>query len=96
MTIRATTVFFILFIVVVAPLGTIVFVSALLLFGMKPQTVFAPGWAVMSLLRTLGIHAPNAAGVAVTGALWWALLIGAGLVWERRRARRIPDSHDNP
>ena len=57
----------------------------LLLFGVQPRIVFAPGWAVKSFLEVCGIHAPNAVGVASTVALWWLLFAALGLAWERRR-----------
>jgi hypothetical protein len=84
---RAHPAFLFLFVVIVAPVGAVVVVAALLLFGMHPRSVFAPGWAVKSLLESLGIHAPNAVGVATTVGLWWLLFVAAGLVWEWRRAR---------
>ena len=77
--------FFVIFIVIVAPIGAAVVVAALLLFGVQPRIVFAPGWAVKSFLEVCGIHAPNAVGVASTVALWWLLFAALGLAWERRR-----------
>ena len=74
-----------IFIVIVAPIGAAVVVAALLLFGVQPRIVFAPGWAVKLFLEVCGIHAPNAVGVASTVALWWLLFAGLGLAWERRR-----------
>jgi len=68
------------FLFVLAPIGAAVFVAALLLFGVKPHYVFAPGFFVKSLL-----HAPNAVGVIVTVGLWWAIFAALGLWWERRR-----------
>ena len=85
---RAHPAFLILFVAIVAPLGAVVVVAALLLFGMHPRSVFAPGWAVKSFLESHGIHAPNAVGVATTVGLWWLLFVTAGLLWDRRRARR--------
>ena len=84
---RAHPAFLVLFVALVAPLGAVVVVSALLLFGMHPRSVFAPGWAVKSFLESFGIHAPNAVGVATTVGLWWLLFVTAGLAWEWHRAR---------
>jgi len=63
---------------VVAPIGAAVVISALLLFGVRPHLVFLPGFAVRGKLDTLGIHAPNAVGVLVTLVTWWAVLV---IVW---------------
>jgi hypothetical protein len=79
--------FLILFVAVAAPLGAVVVVAVLLLFGMNPRSVFALGWAVKGCLESLGIHAPNAVGVVTTVGSWWLLFVVAGLAWERRRAR---------
>lgn len=85
---RSGAAFLVLFIVLVAPLGAVVMVAALLLFGMHPRSVFAPGWAVKSSLESFGIHAPNAVGVATTVGLWWLLFVAMGLAWEWRRGDR--------
>ena len=79
--------FLALFIALVAPVGAVVVVAALLLFGMHPRSVFAPGWAMKSFLASLGVHAPNAVGVATTVGLWWLLFVAMGLAWEWRRGR---------
>ena len=73
---------FLIFCLLVAPVAAAVVVTALLLFGVSPRVVFAPGWAVKSFL-----HAPNAVGVASTVALWWLLFVAAGLAWELRKSR---------
>jgi hypothetical protein len=75
----------VIFFAVLAPVGAVVIVSALLLFGVKPHTVFAPGWAVLALLHRAGIHAPNGVGVAGTVILYWIVIGVIGLLWERRR-----------
>lgn len=72
------------FLLVLAPLGAVVLITALLLMGVAPGLVFAPGHAAMRLLGNLGFRAPNAAGVITTVASWWAVIAGAGLVWDRR------------
>jgi hypothetical protein len=74
-----------IFFLVLAPIGAVVIVCALLLFGVTAHVVFAPGWAVMSLLRHSGLHPPNAVGVGSTVAMWWLIIAVIGLLWERRR-----------
>jgi hypothetical protein len=62
----------------VAPIGAAVIISVLLLFGVTPHLVFLPGFAVRTKLAALGFHAPNAVGVLVTLAAWWAIIV---IVW---------------
>jgi hypothetical protein len=73
---------------VVAPIGAAVIISALLLFGVTPHTVFLPGFFVRAKLAALGIHAPNAIGVLTTLIVWWAILVIVWLavrkLWTRR------------
>lgn len=69
---------------VIAPIGSAVIISVLLLFGVTPHLVFLPGLAVKAKLAALGIHAPNAIGVLVTLVVWWALIV---IVW--LAARRV-------
>lgn len=82
---RAHPAFLAIFVVLVAPVGAVVVVSALLLFGVHPRVVFAPGWAVMSVLRSFGVRAPNAVGVVGTVGLWWLLFVASGVAWDRLR-----------
>ena len=63
---------------IVAPIGAAVVISALLLFGVPAHTVFLPGFFVKGKLEAFGFHAPNAVGVMATVALWWAIIV---LVW---------------
>jgi hypothetical protein len=77
-----------IFALVVAPVGAAVLVGALLLFGLQPHSVFAPGHAVLAFLRGRGIHAPNAVGVLTTVGLWWVVIVAAGLAWDRRPRRK--------
>jgi len=63
---------------VVAPIGAAVVISALLLFGVQPHTVFLFGFFVKGKLEALGFHAPKAVGVLATVALWWVIIV---LVW---------------
>jgi hypothetical protein len=77
--------FLLAFVFVVAPLGALVLITALLLFGVRPGLVFAPGHGVMRLVAMLGHRAPNAVGVITTAACWWLVIVVAGLAWDRRR-----------
>ena len=76
-----------IYVFVLAPIGAVVAVCAMLLFGVKPHSVFAVGFAIES---ALGPHVPNAVGVAGTVAIWWAAIVIVGLLWEwlRRRPAR--------
>ena len=81
---RGERAFLWIFLFVVAPIGAVVLVCAMLLFGMKPHTVFAVGFAVKSFL-----HAPNAVGVASTVLFWWLVIAALGLAWEWWRSRGV-------
>ena len=85
---RADTAFFAIFLVVLAPIGATVLVAALLLLGVEPRIVFAPGRAIRSLLELCGFHVANRVAVAGTVASCWAVFAALGLAWERRRRRR--------
>jgi hypothetical protein len=74
-----------IFLVVLAPIGAAVTVSALLLFGATPRVVFFPGQIAKSSLHALGIHAPNSVGVLSTVFVWWVVIVVLGLAWERWR-----------
>ena len=63
---------------IVAPIGAAVVISALLLLGVQPHTVFLFGFFVKGKMAALGFHAPKAVGVLATAALWWAIIV---LVW---------------
>ena len=79
---------------VVAPIGAVVIVSTLLLFGVKPHVVFLPGFAVKSRLEAFGFHVPNAVGVLTTVFLWWAIIV---LVWlGLRRLFRLDQRREFP
>ena len=73
-----------IYVFVLAPIGAVVAVFAMLLFGVKPHSVFAPGFAIKAIV---GPHAPNAVGVVGTVAVWWAAIVIVGLIWERLRKR---------
>lgn len=81
---RAHPAYLALFVFVVAPVGAAVIVSVLLLFGVPPHVVFAPGLALKAKL-----HAPNAIGVLTTVGIVWLVIVAAGLMWERARKRRL-------
>ena len=76
-----------LFLLVAGPIGAVVVVMALLLFGVKAHTVFIPGFALKHGLESIGLHVPNGVGVAGTVLLWWAIIAVVGLAWERMRRR---------
>ena len=79
---------FALFVLVLAPIGSAVVIMVLLLFGMQPATVFAPGSALKNILASWGVHAPNAVGVLSTVAAWWILFAALGIAWELRPKRK--------
>lgn len=85
MVVRAHRAFLAIFLLVLAPIGAVVLVSALLLFGVGPRVVFAPGRGVKSLIEMGGFHVPNAVGVVSTVICFWVIIAAAGLLWERRR-----------
>ncbi|HUO85725.1 MAG TPA: hypothetical protein VM534_11480 [Thermoanaerobaculia bacterium] len=89
MTSRDRPVFTVIFITVVAPTGAAVLIAVLLLFGVEPRLVFAPGHAVKSLLQTFGVSAPNAVGVVTTVAAWWVLILVLGFFWVRWSRRSV-------
>ena len=77
--------YWLIFLLVLAPIGAVVIIAALLLFGVDPHTVFLPGHALKAALSGRGIQAPNAVGVLTTVFVWWLILAAAGFVWERNR-----------
>jgi len=77
--VRRNPLFFWIFLFVVAPIGAVVIVCALLLFGVSAHMVFTPGRIVQTFL-----HAPRGVAVLTTVALWWAIIAVLGLAWERR------------
>jgi hypothetical protein len=85
MSVRAHPLFLGIFLIVLAPIGAAVLVAALLLFGVEPRLVFAPGRAVKSFFEVCGFHPANRVAVASTVAFWWAAFAAVGLAWERRR-----------
>jgi hypothetical protein len=85
---RASRAFFVIFMVVVAPVGAAVLITAVLLAGAPARLVFAPGHALMAVLDARGVHPPNAVGVVSTVALWWLAIVALGAAWEWRSGRR--------
>ena len=84
---RSDRLYLAIYVFVLAPIGAVVAVCAMLLFGVKPHSVFAPGFAIKS---AFGPRVPNAVGVAATVAIWWVAIVIAGLAWERLRTRKAP------
>lgn len=82
---RERPVYRVIFLFVLAPVGAVVLIAALLLFGVHPPAVFFVGFAVRGALARIGIHAPNAVGVLSTVCFWWAVIAALGLAWERSR-----------
>lgn len=87
MSARAHPAFLAIFLLILAPIGAVVVIAALLLFHVPPQMVFAPGRAVQWMLEAFGFHPANRVAVASTGAIVWAMIAAAGLLWDRRRRR---------
>ena len=80
---RAHPLYFWIFLLILAPIGAVVVISALLLFGVTPSVVFAPGNVIKSFLEICGLHVANRIAVAGTGAFFWAVIVAIGLVWDR-------------
>jgi hypothetical protein len=58
---------------VLAPVLAVVIISALMLFGVRPQVVFLPGFFLKSRF-----HVPNVIGVLSSGFVWWLAVVA---VW---------------
>ena len=67
-----------IYVFILAPIGAVVAICAMLLFGVKPAVVFAPGFAIRAVVG----HAAKAVGVIGTVAVWWAAIVMVGLIWE--------------
>ncbi|HYU25757.1 MAG TPA: hypothetical protein VEO74_11175 [Thermoanaerobaculia bacterium] len=85
MAVRAHPLFLWIFLLILAPVGAVVVVTLLLLLGVEPRLVFAPGRAVRSFLEFCSLHPANRVAVASTVGVLWAVIAAAGLAWERRR-----------
>ena len=83
MAIRSSRVLTMIALLLVAPVGSAVLISALLLFGVKPHLVFLPGFVMRAKLAALGFHPPNAVGVLVTLIVWWAIIVMVWLIVRR-------------
>ena len=59
MSVRAHPAFFAIFLLILAPIAAAVLVSVLLLFGVGPRVVFAPGRAVKVTFEAAGFHVAN-------------------------------------
>jgi len=81
---------------VIASLAAFLLIVGLLLIGVKPHLVFLPGFALRSILATIGIHTHNRVGVIATGAFWWAIVVVACAValHHRRRRGRLTAARD--
>jgi len=79
--------FFIIYLIVLAPIGAVVLITALLLFGVEPRVVFAPGNGVRFLLGVCGVAVANRVAVVSTGVCYWVMLAIVGFLWERRGRR---------
>jgi hypothetical protein len=69
----------------VAPIGAVVVISALMLFGVSPQTVFTPGRVLVSTFAHAGIKVPRPLGVLATVAFFWAIIVALVFAVERLR-----------
>ena len=70
-------------VVLVAPVGAAVLISALLLFGVQPHLVFLPGFVVKSRLEAFGFHVANRVAVVSTVVFWWAIIVSVWLAVRR-------------
>ena len=55
-------------------------IATLMALGVKPHTVFLPGFAMRGLLERIGLHAPNAVGVISTVLVYWLLILGVRFI----------------
>ena len=67
----------------VAPIGAAVVISAMLLFGVDPHLVFLPGVIVKSKLEALGFHVANRVAVLSTVVFWWGIIVSTWLALRR-------------
>lgn len=68
---------------VIAPVLTALLLTTLLLAGVSAHWVFLPGNALKSAAANSGWRLPNAVGVLVTAAVWWALIVAVWLAVRR-------------
>ena len=74
-------------ILIVAPIGAAVVISALLLFGVDAHLVFLPGFFVKSKLETLGFHVANRVGVVITLVFCWKIIVSVWLALRKLLGR---------
>jgi hypothetical protein len=60
-----------------------VMIAAALLFGMRPQTVFAPGHAAQAWLESRGMQPHHRLGVLFTVAVWWVAIVAVWMLVRR-------------
>ncbi|HTD83485.1 MAG TPA: hypothetical protein VK648_06805 [Gemmatimonadaceae bacterium] len=77
--------FFIIYLLLLAPIGAVVLIAALLLFGVEPRVVFAPGNALKFLFEVCGVQVANRVAVVSTVLCYWIVFAAVGFVWEARR-----------
>ena len=83
MVVAARTVLSVVALLLVAPVGAAVIISALLLFGVDPHFVFLPGFVVKSRLEAFGFHVANRVAVLSTVVLWWGIIVSVWLALRR-------------
>lgn len=76
----------VVFVVLSAALAFMV-MATLLLVGVEPRLVFAPGFTVRAWCQALGFHASNRVGVLSTGLFYWAVIVAVWLA-TRKLAHR--------
>jgi hypothetical protein len=69
----------VLFVVLSGILAAVI-IAVLLLFGVEPRLVFAPGFMVMAWCKRLGLHVPKAAGVLSTVFAFWVVIVAIRFV----------------
>lgn len=66
----------------------VLLIATLMLVGVRPAAVFAPGFAVKALFARAGIKVPNGVGVLSTVAVWWGGIVLAWLALRRLAPRQ--------
>jgi hypothetical protein len=60
-----------------------VLILALLLLGVAPRLVFAPGHMTKAILADIRVRAPNFIGVVITFAAWWLIVLALWIIGRR-------------